>query len=256
MLGREAHAFVDFIAACGLGWWQVCPLGPTGHGDSPYQCFSVFAGNPYLLDLEPLVNAGLLGENDLAPLRSLSHEHVEFGLLWERFFPILNKAWITAKTNPARLAAVGDMQLFRKKNAAWLEDFALFTALKKHFGGVPWQDWPNKARNHENATTTHWPESVREDTNAVIFQQFLFFAQWEALRQYAGTRGVRIIGDAPIFVAMDSADAWANPGLFQLDARGRPTHVAGVPPDYFSQDGQLWGNPLYNWEAMQRDGYR
>ncbi|MDR2513445.1 MAG: 4-alpha-glucanotransferase [Puniceicoccales bacterium] len=254
-LGNEAHAFVDFVADCGLGWWQVCPLGPTGYGDSPYQSFSVFAGNPYLLDLETLKDASLLVENDLAALRALPSKHVDFGLLWEHFHPVLKKAWCAAKNAPTRLAAFGDMRAFRKKNAAWLEDFALFTALKKHFDGTPWQNWPDNARDHHNAIATHWPQSVKEDADAIVFQQFLFFAQWQALRAYATTRHVRIIGDTPIFVAMDSADAWAHPSLFQLDARGRPTHVAGVPPDYFSQDGQLWGNPLYNWEQMRNNGY-
>ncbi|MDR2863397.1 MAG: 4-alpha-glucanotransferase [Puniceicoccales bacterium] len=255
-LGRGAFAFVDWIADCGLGWWQMCPLGPTGYGDSPYQCFSAFAGNPYLIDLEALVAAGLLDADALLPLRKLSPERVEFGFLWEHFHPVMAAAWREAKKTPARLEVFGDIGEFRRKQAEWLEDYALFTALKKHFGGVSWHEWPESARDHARAVKTHWPKAVSDDAEAVVFQQFIFFSQWGKLRDRARVRGVRIIGDAPIFVARDSADVWANPQFFQLNPEGTPAFVAGVPPDYFSPDGQLWGNPLYNWEALKRDGYR
>jgi 4-alpha-glucanotransferase len=255
-LGAGARAFLDFIAASGLGWWQVCPLGPTGYGDSPYQCFSAFAGNPYLIDLETLAAARLLDESDLVPLHRLAAQRVEFGYLWEHFHPALAQAWHNAKNNPGLLDAIGDIHAFRKKNAAWLDDYALFMALKKHFGGAPWHKWPRNARTHATAVATDWPENIRDDARAIAFQQFLFFAQWESLRAHASRLGVRILGDVPIFVAPDSADVWASPEFFKLDANGTPLHVAGVPPDYFSPAGQLWGNPLYDWAALKKDGYR
>lgn len=255
-LGTQARDFVDWLADAKIGWWQVCPLGPTGYGDSPYQCFSAFAGNPYLIDLEALVEARLLEAADLGALRRLDATQVEFGFLWEHFPPLFAKAHQVASRNPALLKPFGDIVAFREKNAEWLDDFALFWALKKHFGGAPWFDWPEKAREYAKAIKTVWPDAVAEEVNAVVFQQFLFFSQWAGLRGYAAKRGVKIIGDAPIFAAGDSADVWANRRFFQLNAKGRPVRVAGVPPDYFSPRGQLWGNPLYDWDALKRDGYR
>mgnify|MGYP000852377770 CR=1 FL=1 len=255
-LGAGARQFVDLVAECGLGWWQVCPLGPTGYGDSPYQCFSAFAGNPYLIDLEALVTAGLLTEEEMAPLRRLATYRVEYGFLWEQFPPVLARAWERAKANPERLAEFGSLEKFRSDHAEWLEDYALFTALKKHFGGQPWYAWPQEAREPLRAKKIAWPEAVREAAEAVVFQQFLFFSQWNFLRAHAKKRGVRIIGDAPIFVALDSADVWANQRFFLLGKDGAPKCVAGVPPDYFSPTGQLWGNPLYDWKALAKDGYR
>jgi 4-alpha-glucanotransferase len=181
---------------------------------------------------------------------------VEFGYLWEHFPRALAQAWHSAKANPGLLDTFGDIHAFRKKNAAWLDDYALFMALKKHFGGVSWHQWPRNARTHAIAVKTDWPESVADDARAIAFQQFLFVSQWESLREHAARRGVRILGDIPIFVAPDSADVWANPEFFQLDADGVPLRVAGVPPDYFSPAGQLWGNPLYDWDALKKDGYR
>lgn len=255
-LGAGARQFVDLVADCGLGWWQVCPLGPTGYGDSPYQCFSAFAGNPYLIDLEALVSAGLLEEEEMVPLRRQAADRVEYGFLWEHFFPALEAAWARAKAAPGLLKNFGDMEKFRAAHVEWLEDFALFTALKKHFGGQPWQEWPVAAREHWRAKETVWPETVRDAAEAVVFQQFLFFSQWNSLRAHARKRGIRIVGDAPIFVALDSADVWANQQFFLLEKNGTPRCVAGVPPDYFSPTGQLWGNPLYDWKALAKDGYR
>ncbi|MDR2430447.1 MAG: 4-alpha-glucanotransferase [Puniceicoccales bacterium] len=255
-LGGPARDFVDWLADAKIGWWQLCPLGPTGYGDSPYQCFSVFAGNPYLIDLGALVEARLLEAEDLGALRRLDATQVEFGFLWEHFPPLLAKAYQMALANPALLNSLGNLAAFREKNAAWLNDFALFWALKKHFGGMPWFEWPERAREHATAIRTAWPETVSNEAGAVIFQQFLFFSQWAALREHAARRGVKIMGDAPIFAAGDSADVWASRRFFQLDARGHPVCVAGVPPDYFSPRGQLWGNPLYDWEALRCDGYK
>ncbi|MDR3229785.1 MAG: 4-alpha-glucanotransferase [Puniceicoccales bacterium] len=255
-LGAGAREFVDFAAESGFAWWQVCPLGPTGYGDSPYQCFSAFAGNPYLIDLSEVVEAGLLDERDLAPLRQLAEDRVEYGYLWEHFHTALGKAARTAIGRPALLEAFGDVAAFRREKAAWLDDYALFSALKKFFAGKPWHEWPEAARNHREAVKTRWPAAVAAEVEAEVVKQFLFFAQWTALRGHARKRGLRILGDSPIFVARDSADVWANPQFFQLGEDGLPSHVAGVPPDYFSPAGQLWGNPLYDWDALKKDGYR
>ncbi|MDR0536163.1 MAG: 4-alpha-glucanotransferase [Puniceicoccales bacterium] len=251
----SARGFLEFIAECGLEWWQICPCGPTGHGDSPYQCFSSFAGNPYLLDLDTLAGHGLAGERELAPLRGLAAAHVEYGFLWEHFHPAMAAIWRNVKARPAVMDELGDLAAFRRENAFWLEDYALFTALKKHFGGRPWHSWPEEARIHARATAGDWPDSVRDDAECAVFQQFLFDTQWARLRREAAALGVRILGDIPIFAAPDSADAWASPELFQFTQEGLPKCVAGVPPDYFSPRGQLWGNPLYDWDAMRRTGY-
>ncbi|MDR2981041.1 MAG: 4-alpha-glucanotransferase [Puniceicoccales bacterium] len=255
-LGKGAFDFIDFVAECGLGWWQMCPLGPTGYGDSPYQCFSAFAGNPYLIDLDIFVRTGFLSTADLEPLRRFSRSRVEYGYLWEHYIPIMAKAWEAAKTRPELVKSLGDMARFRQENEGWLKDYALFTALKKHFEGAPWYEWPENARNHTKAAASKWPATVRDDVEAVVFQQFVFDLQWQCVREHAMRRGVRLIGDAPIFVARDSADVWGNPQFFQLDQNGQPLCVAGVPPDYFSSTGQLWGNPLYDWEALKKVGYK
>lgn len=254
-LGKSAYRFIDFLAECRLGLWQVCPLGPTGFGDSPYQCFSSFAGNPYLIDFESVAQAGLLADEDLAPLRALPRERVNYGLLWDAYFPVLRKLYGNAKQNPQRLAKFGDIAAFRAKNKDWLGGYALFTALKNHFKGKPWYEWPPEARKFAAARRHEWPAQVRDDVAMMETAQFLFFSQWQALRKYAFEHGVQIVGDTPIFVALDSADVWQNPEIFQLDKSGKPAAVAGVPPDYFSADGQLWGNPLYDWNELARTHY-
>lgn len=256
-LGEEARAFVDFLAAAGMTWWQVCPLGPTGFGDSPYACFSAFAGNPYLVDPRPLVAAGLLEAADLEPLRALSKERVEFGYLWEHFHPMADKAWANAKAHPDRLRRLGDFEAFKRRPeiSAWLDDYALFTALKAKNGGAPWPDWPAGEKSVARARFTRHDAATLDRAERERFLQWLFATQWKALHAYAKSKGVKILGDAPIYVAMDSADVWAHPELFELDVTLKPSCVAGVPPDYFSATGQLWGNPLYDWKANKADGY-
>lgn len=254
-LGKSAFRFIDFLSACRLGLWQVCPLGPTGFGDSPYQCFSSFAGNPYLIDFELIAEAGLLEAEDLAPLAALPRERVDYGALWNAFFPVLKKLHANVGKNPGALKKFGDFEAFRQKNREWLEGYALYSALKNFYKGKPWYEWPAEARNFGSAKKLAFPPSVRADVEMFEIAQFLFFSQWKALRKYAFEHGVKIIGDTPIFVALDSADVWQNPEIFQLDKTGAPTAVAGVPPDYFSADGQLWGNPLYNWDALAKTDY-
>ena len=262
MLDSAVDQWLAFLRDAGIGHWQICPLGPTGYGDSPYQCFSVFAGNPYLIDLHALVHAGLLTEDDLTPLRALPHDRVDYGWLFAAKWPALFRAH---KNYRARLGAspsgfpaqpYGDFANFCTEQASWLNAYGLFMALKDHHHGQPWWTWPEALRFYACAKTSPLAATVAERAEAYAFAQYLFFGQWAQLRAKARAAGVVLIGDAPIFAALDSADAWSRPELFQLDPKtGRPLAVAGVPPDYFSADGQLWGNPLYDWPAHAAENY-
>ncbi len=252
-LGPEAHRFVDFLADAGCGLWQVLPLGPTGFRGSPYQPFSAFAGNQYLVSPDALIEEGLLRRDDI-PAAGFPPDRVDFGLLLNWKLALLDRAWHRFGES-AKPALGEEFAAFRAANAAWLEDYSLFMALKAAHGRRAWNEWPDPLRRR-------WREAIGEARRAhagaqeqVAFRQFLFFRQWAALRAHAAARGVKIVGDLPIFVAFDSADVWSRPELFLLDDDGRPTSVAGVPPDYFAPTGQLWGNPLYRWEAHARTGY-
>jgi len=253
-IGPAAHTWIDFLSASGCGLWQILPLGPTGYGDSPYQCFSSFAGNPYLISPESLLNDDLLHPDDLIDRPSFPSNHVEFGRIipWkldllERSF---NRYQHLGSANMKR-----EMEQFREKHSAWLEDFALFMALKEMHAGQPWHTWKEPLRDrHPNAIT----DAQKQYDIAIqrqIYRQFIFFRQWSMLHNLAHSKNIQIIGDIPIFVAHDSADVWSNPHLFHLDKSGKPTFVAGVPPDYFAPTGQLWGNPLYRWETHAKDGF-
>jgi 4-alpha-glucanotransferase len=253
-LGDEARRFVDFLVAAKLGLWQVLPLGPTGYGDSPYQCFSAFAGNPLLVSPDALLTDGLLAAADLAAAPDFPADRVAFGavLPWKR--ALLERA--------ARAFAAGaggtlatPFAAFCRSQAAWLEDFALFMALKDAHDGAAWTAWDPELARRAPAALARWRARLAEAVTRHKLVQFLFFRQWAALKRYANDRGVRIIGDMPIFVAHDSADVWSHPELFVLDEDGDPAVVAGVPPDYFSATGQLWGNPLYRWDVMAAQGY-
>ena len=253
-LGQEAYKFIDFLADSGCNLWQVLPLGPTGYGDSPYQCFSAFAGNPYLVSPEELVKDGLLTQADLDDMPAWNPSRVDFGGLYLWKPGLLDKAFVTFETNK-RAAIHKEFDDFCSENSFWLDDFALFMALKDANGGSAWNKWPDDLRNREiaalkKATQKYQPEIIRQK-----FRQFLFFRQWNSLKTYVHKKGIQIIGDIPIFVAMDSSDAWSHPDLFYLDEKGVPTVVAGVPPDYFSPTGQLWGNPLYDWKKHEKTGY-
>lgn len=255
-LGRGARGFVDFLAESGVRYWQICPIGPTGYGDSPYQLFSGRAGNPYFIDLGELQAAGLLEAAELAPLRGLSATAVDYGRLYEIFWPVLARAYDRfAAAGAGRLGDFGLLRDFRSEQAGWLEPFADFMALKARFGGQAWTSWPEEYRQWSPALRASLPEDVRREADRQAFYQYVFFGQWERLRRHAAERAVGIIGDVPIFVALDSADTWQNRAVFRLDAHGQPLAVAGVPPDYFSAAGQLWGNPLYDWEHLARTGY-
>ena len=253
---EAAVAFLAFLAEAKIKYWQVCPLGPTGYGDSPYQCFSSFAGNPYLIDPASLVREGLLTAESLAPLQRLNADQVDFGALYQLKLPLLFTAHAAWKKNPKRVLSFGDFGAFRKQNADWLTGYGLFSALKDHFSGRPWWEWPAELRSLAKALKSPLASQVADRAEAYEFLQFLFFAQWSSIRSKAAALGVSIIGDTPIFTALDSADVWTSPQLFKLDPKtSRPIAVAGVPPDYFSADGQLWGNPLYHWPAHAAEGY-
>jgi 4-alpha-glucanotransferase len=244
-LGAEARRFIDFLADAGQTLWQVLPLGPTGYGESPYQCFSVWAGNPLLISLEWLAEKGWLDASALSNAPSFSEEKVDF----ERITPWKTSLLESAATQRSAFEA------FCEANLRWLDDFALFMALKGQHHGVAWTQWEEGARDRHPRALDHWRARLAGPIAAQKFLQFVFFEQWHELREYARARGVRIMGDLPIYVSHDSADVWVNRQYFQLDAQGNPTVVAGVPPDYFSKTGQLWGNPIYRWDALERDGY-
>ncbi len=253
-LDGSAVRFLDFLQAAGMSWWQVCPLGPTGYGDSPYQCFSAFAGNPYLIDLGDFVARKLLSPDEVAPLSRLDPLRVDYGALYQLKWPLLRRAFERHKAAGSPALGAEDFRSFKAAQSSWLESYAWFRALKDHFGGRAWWEWPAEARS-----VAALPQPLRSklgpDVEAHQFYQYAFFAQWRKVRAEASKRGIGIIGDIPIFVAADSADAWASPGLFELGKDGQPIAVAGVPPDYFSADGQLWGNPLYRWDVHARDGF-
>lgn len=254
-LGRAAYEFVDFLEETGQSLWQVLPLGPTGYGDSPYQCFSAFAGNPLLVSLETLVEDGLLEAADLRNAPAFNEASVDYGAVIEFKYALLRKAHANFAERGSE-AARSEYLNFVEQAAWWLDDYAVYRAIKDAHGGDEWTKWDPYLRDREDNAMHFFRENHEVEISAHKFFQFLFFKQWTRLARYANEHGVRIIGDVPIFVAHDSADVWANRELFYLDDEGAPTKVAGVPPDYFSETGQLWGNPLYRWDLMKQTGYR
>jgi 4-alpha-glucanotransferase len=244
-LGAGARRFVDFLAAAGQKVWQVLPLGPTGYGDSPYQGFSAWAGNPLLISPERLVEQGCLDASALGSAPGFPEDRVDF----ERLIP-----WKTALLESAAQQHAS-FQAFCEAKQHWLDDFALFMALKKEHHGVEWTRWEPGARDRDPKALAKWRQQLAAGVASQKFLQFVFYEQWRELREYARARGVRIMGDLPIYVSHDSADVWVNRQFFHLDAQGNPTVVAGVPPDYFSKTGQLWGNPIYRWDVLAEDGY-
>jgi 4-alpha-glucanotransferase len=254
-LGREAYAFVDFLGASGQSFWQVMPLGPTGYGDSPYQSFSAFAGNTLLISPEQLAEDGLLSDDDLKSAPEFDSGRVNFGQAIKFKKSILKKAFdnFTRASNSNLREQVNG---FRHYAGAWLPDYALFAALKDARDGAAWNTWEPGLARREQKAIAEAREELGGEVDAQEFYQYLFFKQWLGLKAYCMQKGVKIIGDMPIFVAHNSADVWAHPELFKLDAEGNPTVVAGVPPDLFSETGQLWGNPLYDWDRMRSAGYR
>ncbi|MFN2111065.1 MAG: 4-alpha-glucanotransferase, partial [Anaerolineae bacterium] len=253
-LGKSAYRFVDFLVESGQALWQILPLGPTGYGDSPYACFSAFAGNPLLIDLAWLASEGDVNPADLEQARRFPTNCVDFGPVISFKTAILQRAARTFRQQAQgeRRAAFDE---FCADNAEWLEDYALFIALKDAHGGAVWNTWEPELAFREPEALAEWRERLDEAIFAQRYFQYQFFRQWEAVKKYANDNGISIVGDIPIFVAYDSADVWANPELFFLDEDLLPTVVAGVPPDYFSATGQLWGNPLYRWDVLQDQAY-
>jgi 4-alpha-glucanotransferase len=254
-LGPSAHAWLESLAESGIRTWQVLPLGPTGFGDSPYQCFSAFAGNPYLVSPESLAADDLVNATDPDFYPRLPDDAVEFGPVIQWKVGLLDRAYAAFRHQPAG-ALTRAYDAFRAAHAAWLEDFALFMALKDAHGGAPWVEWDESLARRDASAIDEARTRLDDAIDSHRFRQFLFHRQWQALRTRARSLGIRIVGDIPIFVAHDSADVWAHRELFALERDGRPSVVAGVPPDYFSATGQLWGNPLYRWDVIAADGYR
>ena len=249
--GKAAYDFADFLKAAGQRYWQLLPLGPTSFGDSPYQSFSTFAGNPYFIDLDLLIEDKLLTRAEVEAQKwGTNPRYVDYGKIYEGRYPLLELAkqrgWERDKK---------EVEAFMKENEGWLPDYALFMALKRHFKMQAWTEWPEDIRTHRREAVASWRAKLKDDEELFTYIQYLFFKQWKDLKAYINKQGVRIIGDLPIYVAMDSADVWAEPEMFRLDSHGRPTEVSGVPPDYFSADGQLWGNPIYNYAAMEKAGF-
>ena len=251
-LGKAAYEFVDFLADAGQRWWQMLPVGPTSYGDSPYQSFSTYAGNPYFVDLDMLREDGLLTQEEIdAVYWGSDPARVDYAAIYNGRFALLAKA-----TERGWDRDTEEANAFMEQNRTWLPDYALYMAVKRHFGMRAWTEWEDEdIRLHRPVAVEKYRRELWEDVRLFTYIQFLFFKQWNALRSYARKKGIGIIGDLPIYVAMDSADVWSDPRSFQLDEKNVPTAVAGVPPDYFSEDGQLWGNPLYNWPAMEADGF-
>jgi 4-alpha-glucanotransferase len=253
-LGASAYAFADFLTAARQQLWQVLPLGATGYGDSPYQCFSAFAGNPLLVSLEKLVEEEVLSTADLIEDPSFSGSEVDYGSVIRFKLPLLKKAYENFRRR-GRTSDWNPFHAFCQQNISWLDDYARFAAFKEAHGGAVWNQWEPGIASRRSEDLARWTERLAEEIESYKYVQYQFFKQWSALKNYCHQRGIRIFGDVPIFVAHDSADVWAHPELFELEANGQPCFVAGVPPDYFSSTGQLWGNPVYRWEVLAHTGY-
>jgi len=252
-LGIEARRFVDFLAAAGQRWWQLLPINPTGYGDSPYSAFSAFAGNPLLISPDELALAGDLAGDELTNWR-LAPSQTDYGHAWRCRRQLLPRAAkrFFSRAQPPRQEA---FDAFCAEQAFWLNDYALFQALREHFGNRPWTSWPEPIRDRQQEALREWGERLAGRILELKYEQFVFFEQWQGLKVHAARQGIGLFGDMPIFVALDSADVWCNRQLFRLDEQGQPTVVAGVPPDYFSARGQRWGNPLYDWPAHQAQDF-
>ena len=255
--GSSARQWIDALSACGFKLWQMCPTGPTGYGDSPYQCFSAFAGNPYFIDWDAVVEAGYLEAAQLEPLTRLPNDAVDYGALFERFWPIMEKAFQNFKSRLKHSDSLRKkVESFYTAEGSWLYDYCNFRALKERYKQKAPAEWPSENRNKAALGNNTAKQFISESAEKHAFTQYLFFKQFNQLKSYAKDKGIQLIGDIPIFVALDSADVWANPELFDLDSSGKPNKVAGVPPDYFSEEGQLWGNPLFAWNAHKKEQFR
>ena len=248
---KESYAFVDFLKKAKQKIWQILPLGPTGYGDSPYQSFSTFAGNPYFIDLEELIEKGLLTKEECDEFSYGDDEGcVDYAEVYNSRRVLLKKAY-----ERSNIGACEEFRNFIRENQFWLDDYALYMAVKDDLGGCSWTSWEDDIKLRKTESLAAYREKLQKEIECYQFQQYYFLKQWLKLKKYANDNGIEIIGDIPIYVSLDSADAWANPELFQLDENCNPKAVAGCPPDAFSADGQLWGNPLYTWEYHKETGY-
>ncbi len=248
---KEAYDFVDFLAASGQSLWQILPLGPTGYGDSPYQSFSTFAGSPYYISLDALIEEGLLTEEECSSVDfGNDTKRVDYEKIYYTRFELLRKAFERANRSDD-----ADYSAFVKENELWLKDYAMYMAVKDSLGGVSWIEWDEEIRLRKPKAMKKYEKELADDIAFYSYQQYLFSKHWSALKEYANKKGIQIVGDIPIYVAFDSADTWAKPELFQLDQKNVPTAVAGCPPDAFSATGQLWGNPLYRWDYHEETGF-
>ncbi len=249
--GNEAYEFVDYLVECGQKYWQILPIGPTSFGDSPYQSFSAFAGNPYFIDFDMLIVEELLGNSDVDSIDwGTDQGSVEYDKIYENRFKVLRIAFENFKKQDQK-----EYKAFITKNKHWIKDYALYMAIKVKFDNKSWLEWDDDIRLHKKSAIRKYTEMLADDIYFWCFLQFKFYEQWYKLKEYANSNGIKIIGDIPIYVSMDSADTWANSNLFLLDEDHRPTVVAGCPPDGFSEDGQLWGNSIYDWAVMEKDGF-
>ena len=249
--GKAAYEFVDQLVEAGQKYWQVLPLGPTSYGDSPYQSFSAFAGNPYFIDLDVLCEEGLLKIDEIRYIKWEERlDRVEYELLWKHRYGVLKRAFIRSNHKTTE-----EFQHFLEENAQWIQDYGLFMACKEHFENAEWLKWDKDIRFRQPEALQRYCKTFSQEIEFYQFLQYKFYEQWSGLKKYANEHGVEIIGDMPIYVALDSVDVWVNPGLFELDEERKPVCVAGCPPDAFSDDGQKWGNPLYNWRIMEKEGF-
>ena len=249
--GKEAYDFVDLLAKAKQKYWQVLPIGPTSYGDSPYQSFSAFSGNPYMIDLDMLIEEGLLKKEDVTQRVWFEKEdRVDYGAIFQNRFPVLRMAFENSKHIETE-----EYKEFCEENTYWLDDYSLYMALKTQFNHQAWFSWDEDIRNREEKAVKRYEKELKEDIDFWKFCQFKFSQQWKKLKAYANEKGIRIIGDVPLYMAMDSVEVWVHGRIFQLDERKNPTHVAGVPPDGFSPTGQRWGNPLYDWDVMEKDDF-
>lgn len=256
-LGKEAFKFAEFLETAGLKYWQILPLGHTSYGDSPYQCFSAFAGNPYFIDYDILREEGILREEDYKNENYGDNpEKIDYGTIFESKNKVLKRAYNNFKKGNLKELAQ-KVEKFKEENSFWLEDYALYMSLKNHFNLVSWQEWPDDIKKREPEAIKKYKESLKDEIEFWSFVQYLFFEQWNALKDYTNSLGIEIIGDIPIYVAEDSVDAWSAPENFKMNLKEmKPLFVAGCPPDMFSETGQLWGNPIYDWDAMKKNNYK
>lgn len=254
---KEALEFIDFLSEAGQSLWQVLPMGPTGFGDSPFQSFSTFAGNPYFISPEELEKEGLLCAGDYAFVDfGQDPERVDYEKVYANRYPMLRRAYANFKAGGEAFAGQqAAFEKFKKDNRAWLEDYVLYTAIKNDQGGISWQDWQGSLSDYHSAEVQTMRTKLKDEMDFWAFLQYEFMKQWQVIHDYASQKKIQIIGDIPFYVSADSADVWASPELFQMDENNRPLAIAGCPPDNFCEDGQLWGNPLYNWEKQKKTGY-